>query len=440
MRIGVRVTDEAVSGAGRRPGGDFEFAARAVDGDLPGAVEAVLMTLAASCPAPVASVVFDVSRALAREPGAGVVSVLIEPRHPAEPRPHLWRAADLPVTVTNVQGGHGALGNELIPLEEPALHRLAAAIPRGAHVVVSAAGSLVSPDHERRAAEILRAGSRSGSITQSSSFYSESLLVREYTAVQNALLLGSSERLAAQLADAVAQSVGPDARAYVATNEGGCTPLNRLPITPVHSLRSNVAGEMIGAATVAGRTAGRVIVARPGAARIGEFIDGLPSVVTRTVLADGTPLASSFAHVVPLTDLLVSGSADPPYTVLAHGAIDELAPFGLTPAVTTEVDLIAVGAAVVPMSYWHNRVARVTSASEVDGALREGEAIARANLVASGADPLAVRIPESRVVATTYGEAQMVNIRIRGIAATPGSAMPGTSDPAAPGTTDRAAA
>ena len=93
-----------------------------------------------------------------------------------------------------------------------------------------------------------------------------------------------------------------------------------------------------------------------------------------------------------------------------------LAPFGLAPSHVTDVDLVALGAAVVPMSYWHNRVASVLGVEDIQRALSDSETIARANLVAWGAHPGGVSITESRVLATTYGEAQMIRIRVRGTA------------------------
>lgn len=429
MRIGVRVTVDEVSAAAVIERDRYEFARCAVGGDLHGAVVEVLTVVQRAVAGAAVSVVFDVSGVLTTGADDSVVSVLIEPRRPIEARLHLWLKESLRVQPAHVSGGHNALGHEILPLDEDALRRLAERVTPGAHLVVSAAGSPGNADHERLAAEVLSSVAPLASITESHSFYSDSLLVREYTAVLNALLLGSAERLAATFADAVGQAAGEGVRAYVATNEGGCTPLMRLPITPVHSFRADVAGEMLGGAAIAGRPDGRVIVARRGAVRIGEFIDGLPSVVSRTALPDGTALASSFAHVVPLTDLLLSGSAEPPVTVLVEGAEQELAPFGLAPAVTTDDDLVALGAAVAPMSYWHNRVARVLGSADIDLALRDGEGIARANLVASGADPAAVRIAESRVLATTYGEAQMVRIRVRGVAETPGSVLAGDPPP-----------
>lgn len=422
MRIGVRVTTDEVSAAAI--GSDERSASvrRRIDGDLGVAVAAAIESLRASSDDPIACVVFDVSGALVTDAAAHVVSVLIEPRHPLQPRRNLWRGEHLPVRSAHVHGGHNALGQELVPLEEAELKALASGIRPGSHLVVSAAGSPGNRDHERRAAEILRSAAHPASITESSTFYGDNLLVREYTAVINALLGAGAERIASDLADAVSQSAA-GARAYVATNEGGCTPLTRLPITPVHAFRADVAGEMLGGAAVGGRRDGRVIVARRGAVRIAEFISGLPAVVSRTALPDGTSLASSFAHVVPLTDLLLSGSGEPPVTVLVAGAEDVLVPFGLTPAVTTDDDLVAIGAATAPMSYWHSRVVSVQSAADIDRALTEGEGITRANLVASGAAPGDVRIVESRVLATTYGEAQMVRIRVRGVASTP-TALP----------------
>lgn len=424
MRIGVRVSRREITAIAVHADGRLTRARRSSPGDPTRPVSEILRSLIGDGDEPVSAVVFDVSQALTRDGDTRVISVLIEPRRPREPRRHLWTGERIPVEVAHIGGGHNALGQELVPLDEAALHGLAEHIEPGSHLVITAAGSPVSQEHERRAAEVLRSAVSVCSVTESSAFYSDSLLVREFTAILNAVMHASAERLAARLADAVRHGAGDGVRAFVATNEGGCTPLSRLPITPVHSMRADVAGEMLGGAAVAGRTDGRIIVARPGAVRIGEFVDGLPSVVSRTSLPGEISLASSFAHVVPLTDLLLSGSTEPPATVLVEGAEEDLAAFGIAPLVVTDEDLVALGAAVAPASYWHNRVARVLGAEDIDRALADGEAIARANLVAWGAHPAGARTTESRVLATTYGEAQMIRVRVRGVADTHGSGSP----------------
>lgn len=394
--------------------------------DLRNAVVDVLSTLGAK--ERIGSVVFDVSRVLVPATDEHVFSVLIEPRHPREPRRHLWHDRSLPVSAANVVGGHNALGVELVPLDVAELRGIVPEVPSNAHLVVTATGSAANAAHERRAAEAVKSLVPLASITESHVFHSDSLLVREYTAVLNALLLSCAERFAAILEGAVATGAGADTRAYVTTNAGGCTPLSRLPITPVHSFRADVAGAMLGAAALTGRNDGRMIVAGPCGAHsssprncvtIGEVIEGMPAIMSRVELDDGTSLASNFAHVVPLTDLLLAGATEPPVTVLVRGAEAELAVFGLAPAITTTHDLVALGAAVAPLSYWHNCTERIAKQSDLEPALRDAERIAYANLVASGAASESVRFRESRVLATVYGQAQIVRVRVRGVAPTP---------------------
>lgn len=433
MRIGIRIAPDEVSAVSVASDGTRTSTNRSSGADPGDAVVEVLTTLGGD--ERVGSVVFDVSGVLAPAADEHVFSVLIEPRRPLEPRRHLWRERALSVSAANVVGGHSALGVELVPLEEAEVRRIAAEVPPNAHLVVTATGSAGNAAHERRTAETLKSLVPLASITESRDFHSDSLLVREYTAVLNALLLSSAERFAAILERTVAAGIGADTRAYVTTNAGGCTPLSRLPITPVHSFRADVAGAMLGAAALTGRADGRLIVARPCDAHsggiprscvtIGEVIDGMPAIMSRVELEDGTSLASNFAHVVPLTDLLLAGAAEPPTTVLVHGAESELALFGLAPAITTTHDLVALGAAVAPLSYWHNSIERISNPPEMTLALRDAERITYANLVASGADSEAVLLRESRVLATVYGQAQVVRVRVRGIAPTPDLHVPG---------------
>lgn len=418
MRIGVRVSEDQVSAVGVL--GDGRLLAAGAESTL-GFVASVAAAIAEVREAGgerVSSVVFDVSEVLALDAGANVTSVLIEPRSPLEPRSHFWAAEDIPVRVEALRGGHNALGHELVELSTAELHRLVDRVPAGAQIVVSAAGSPVNAEHERRTAAAFRSRSSAAKVVESSSFSSDSLLSREFTAVVNSLLLTSAELLASGLADAVATLPDDTVRAFVTTNDGGCTPLSRLPITPVHSFRSQPSVSLSGAATIVGRSEGWIVIARESGVVIGELIDGLPAMLNRTDLPGGASLASSAARVVPLTEVLLAGSATPTATVLVPGGERNLAPFGLAPTAVTDEDLVAVGAAVAPMSYWHHSVTMAQDAAGMNRALQHGETVARANLVAAGAEPAGVRIAESRVLSTAYGETHMVRIRVRGVAQT----------------------
>jgi hypothetical protein len=323
--------------------------------------------------------------------------VLIEPRQPPEQRINLWRKSALPVTAANVVGGHAATGDEIVPLDEDALVRLAAGITPGSHLVVAAVGSLVNENHESRAAEILRINAHPASITQSRFFSSGSLLIRENTAVHNALLLTCSDELADLLTAAVARGAGPGVPAYVATNDGGCSPLARLPVSPVHCLNSAIAGELVGAGAILGGPDDPVVASQhPGLPW--DVMDALPALTGTTTMPDGTILASTSVRVSPLL---------PP--ALPH------------PAAVTDDDLVALGAAMAPLTYIYNQVVRVAGVDDVGRALHDGESRARTVLVAAGADPATVRIPERRVQATAYAMAHMVTIRVRGIAPLPGA-------------------
>ena len=387
--------------------------------DVDAAVTAALTRIAAMLGEPVTSVIVDVSDLLEPDDSTEVVAVLIEPRLPVTPRRHGWETEGLTVTTAQLRGGHTALGDELVALDEEAMLRLAGDLPRGARVVLSATGARCNPAHERRAAEMLRAAASVAGVTESHTFFSDSILTREYTAVVNAKLLRRAERLSRVLAAAVARGAGPDARVFVARNDGGCSSLARLSATPVHSLHSAFAARMRGAAAVVGRTAGRVVVALAEGVFLGEFADGMLPVVAKAAAPPGAPaLASMFAQVVPLTDVLLSGGGAPA-TVAVRGSESALVAFGLTASITTDDDLVAIGAAMAPLSHWHNGITRIQVPADVPRALRDGASLAKATLVAVGADPELVRVTESRVLATAYDEAQIVRIRVRAVAETP---------------------
>lgn len=422
MRIGVHVGANSVRAAALVDSDVIEAAEPTVGlDDLGDAVARVLRRVRTRLGEEISSVIVDVSEVLTPDDSADVVAVLIEPRIPVVPRRHGWERDGLRVDTAQIRGGHTALGDELVPIDEEALLQLAATVPAGAHLILSAAGAPCNPVHERRAAELLRAAAPVASVTESHTFFSDSILVREHTAVVNALLLRQGEQLSGILADAVARVAGDDARVFVSRNDGGCSSLARLSVTPVHSVRSGIAAAVRGAATLAGRSSGRLVLALPDAVLIGEFTEGMLPAVARPPLPAGrAALASNFAQVVPLTDLLISGSTEAPVAVAAEGCEGALGAFGLEPALITGHALVALGASTAPLSHWHNGIARIVTANDVAKALREGAQIARAALVAAGAAPDDVRVTESRVLATSYDEAQVVRIRVRTVAATPG--------------------
>lgn len=421
MRIGVRVgTDEVAAAAVLADGSRGPARTAPAEGGGHARLVGVLArALAGESEEPVSAVVVELSAALALVPASPVAAIRVTPREaplaPAEmPSLRPW------VTTFHVRGGHSALGRVLVPLDEEALAAIAREVEPGSMLAVTAAGSLGNPEHERRAGAIVRAAARLGGVIESSAFYADSFRVREQTAVSTAALQSGAEALALRIGDALGAAV-PDARQFVVTNDGGCAPLSRLPMLSAHAMRSRGAAEMLGAAAVAGRQDGRIVLVDDAGARFADLAGGLLAARATTTLADGTRLASSSPHIVPVEDPLAWGALEPDAVVLAAGAAGREARSSVEPSIVVDGDL----AAIAPLAAWCNRLAFVRSAAEIQDALDGGERFVRAGLVGAGADPGQVRIAESRVLSSTYGMQEVVRLRVRGVAPTPSAPMPG---------------
>lgn len=425
-RVGVRVAPDAISVVAVGSDGGSVESAFAVAGSVPDAIATALRGLPAEFRQERAVLVFDVGAALAPCDPRALVVIRIAPRAPVDEVHDRRLALSREAAVVHIAGGHSTLGNELAPLDTAGLHAVAATLPRGAVVVVTAVGSMVDDQHERAAADIVRRAADPASIVLSSSFFANSVRERERTAVLNGRLLASAEALAEEISDA-ASLVAPRARLFCSVNEGGCAPLSRLPVMPVHSLASHRANELIGAVSVAGVRDGRIVVAREDGAVLGELIDGLPTVVGKTEVR-GASIASICANVAPLSDALLGGREGAPPAVSSGDAARTLAYFGLAAAAGTDLDLVSLGAALSPLSYWRQRLVRVRSSDEIARALSEARALATARLVSFGAALPDVTVTESQVVGSTYGDPQVVRVRVRAIAAMSESVLVGAGD------------
>jgi hypothetical protein len=367
-------------------------------------------------------VAFDVSGALAPCDPAALVVVRIAPRAPIDPVHD--RGLPHEGTVMHIEGGHNTLGNELAPLDVARLRDVAATLPRGAVVVITAVGSMVDDQHERTAADIVRRAGAPESIVLSSSFFANSVSERERTAILNGRLLASAEDLTEAISSA-ASDVMPHARLFCSVDEGGSAPLSRLAVMPVHSLASHRANALMGAASIVGARDGRIVIAREDGAVLGELIRGLPTVVGKTELR-GISVASICAHTAPVSDALLGGHDGAPATVAWGDASRTLAYFGLAPSASTTVDLVALGAAVAPLSYWRQRLVSVRNSDEIAKALGEARALATARLVSFGAALPDVTVTEAQVVGGTYGDPQVVRVRVRAVAELSDSVLAGS--------------
>ena len=358
------------------------------------------------------SIVFDASALLDLSVRPPTTLIRIAPRPPIDAQ-HEQEISPESTRVVHVRGGHTALGEELVPLDTEALRSLAATAAPGERFVITGAGSLVNAEHERRAGGILLEHAEPAGIEYGHAFPASSFTLREATALANSSLLAQAVSLGTNLALA-GEDIAPDARLYVATNDGGCTPLARLSSTPVHSAISGRATELVGAAALCGSHDGRVIVADTHGEALGEFVSGVPTVVAGPSSAHGLDLAIRSAHVLPVSEEHVSGRVERPVMLTRDGIEPGL--LGLESRVHLDEDLRAIGAACLPLTEWEERTLSVASAAEMNHEVANAEARVRARLVSFGAGLSEVRIHESRVIATAYELPRVVSVRIRGVA------------------------
>ncbi|WP_308490556.1 hypothetical protein [Microbacterium capsulatum] len=357
----------------------------------------------------VVSLTVDVSAVLRSGPEP-VTVVRIAPRPPVD-RAHELREGESSLSkarIVHVSGGHTNLGEELVPFDAAALRDIAANSRPGGRYVVTSVGSLVNSSHEIEAGRILLENAVPASVGYSHYFESGSFGTRERTAVINSSLIPVAESLATSLALAASVRL-PHARLYAASNDGGCVPLTRLTVTPVHSMAAARAGELVGAAALSGIDSGRLAVVGSAGSFLGDMIDGVPAVRAKFQDAGGM-LASKAAHVMPVP--AVAPGRAPAYPVVAAPGYGE----DLPGAHRAEVDLCALGAAVSPLAEWADRSVIIADADDIRQALSAAEARVRTRLVSFGASPSQVRIIDSRVVASTYQDPRVVSVRVRGVA------------------------
>lgn len=426
MRIGARVTETSISGVYLRADGGSGSRCIEVGPDgLVAAFDRLLLELLEHAdriggPAEtVSSVSFDASAVLVPLADEPVTAIRIAPRPPADRAHELRGGGDgyADPQVVHLAGGHTTLGDELAPLDTARLREAAAAAPRRGRYVVTSVGSLIDPAHELEAGRILLELADPASVDYSHSFNSSSFAIRERTAIINSLLIPVAESLVTSLALVVGARL-PGARLYASTNDGGCVPLTRLSVLPVHSMLSARASEFIGAAALLGTEDGRIVVAGGDEILVGEIIEGAPAVRQKFQERLGSALATKVAHLTPLTGDAVHPFPGSP-VVHAVDAPESGLPANIlsnAPVLAAEVDLCAFGAACAQLSDWAHRIVRVTGPDEMRHELEVAEARVRARLVSFGASPSAVRIVESRTVGTAYQNPSLVSVRVRGTA------------------------
>lgn len=350
------------------------------------------------------SATFDVGEIL-ELPGEQLVHVVrIAPRKPVDPshEPNI-NYGEITVSVTDVIGGHSAKGQALVQLDEGHIHEVANTIIDGENVVVCAMGSLVNSEHEMRAGDLFYTHARPREVAYSHSFFSDDVTAREYTAVVNGVLQEKAESLAVELTR-VSETRIPRSRLYVATNEGGCVPLARLSVTPIHMKFSHTATMCLGAAQLLDVADGRFAIVQDNETHVAEQVDGFFSVVPYRVGIAGVRIATTCVHTSRVTDPVRHEELHLPALTV-----------GTTPGAIAVEELAAFGAAVAPLSDISTRTINLASGVTERQAMSDMEAKVRARLVAFGARPESIRVVESQSITSTYSSPDIISVRVRAL-------------------------
>lgn len=191
---------------------------------------------------------------------------------------HVWMVA----------GGNEFDGREISPLDEAALHSVAdELVARGiTSIAISAPFSLVSPDMERRAADLLRQRIPEARITCSHAIGQLGLLERENAATLNACLQPLATRTVAAFREAVAKA-GITAPLYLTQNDGTLMDAAFAEEYPVLTIASGPSNSVRGAAFLSGLANALVLDVGGTTCDLGVLVDGFPRKASVAVQVGG---------------------------------------------------------------------------------------------------------------------------------------------------------
>lgn len=351
------------------------------------------------------SLTFEVSEMLKADIATPAHLIRISPRSATgghDPFSLPWLAATGAATpmILHLPGGHDARGQEIVALNASGLKELPPATVVAPRFVVTAVGSLLNPEHELQVGASLLAKFPGANIEYGHSFHHTSFAVRERTAYVNLALREQADAIVTSLSVA-ASSAFPRARLLVATNCGGSIPLTRLAVTPVDAAASLRATEAVGAAAFLGATSGALSFEVGGTVQSCELDRGLPSVVPALQSESFGKLATPASNVRTAS----SGGEDHAHAEDFH-----------TVVIPHHEGLAARGAANLPRVDWTMSLIQIANETEMIRAKEAAESRLHARLVSTGVPPEQVRTVESLVTATSYGNPEVIALRIRAIA------------------------
>lgn len=421
--IGVRLTQGsvvacAVDSAGRV----VEARAAGRRDDLAAPLTKALSELATHLAEP-DSITFDVSADLTLASQLPVTVIRVVPRPPINSDHEIGIDRDLFLveSMHHIEGGHTAMGRELVPLDTSALLSIAGSNSDDARYLVTSVGALITPDHELEVERLITDHSQAASVEGSRVFHSSAFAVRERTALVNHALLPGAEALGTLIAQ-VAERVFPGSDLFVMTNDGGRVPLSRLMVSPVHSLLAGKATALVGAAALSGVRDGRLLVTRGQESFLGEMLGGELTVIPYAPESVAGRLATPTANWRDVAPEGVRRFADagrgawrPPTFVTEEPQAARITRVS-DAALHTSLDLGALGAACATLSDWSSQFISVANADELAQRMQTAEARVTARLVTAGAAPSQTRIIESHIATTAYEAPSVVAVRVRGVA------------------------
>ena len=424
MRVGLRLQGSSCQAVVLDGHSVVFVGAESRGSSLLDALENALLDLPRERRTEITDITADVSPVLAVQKLAPVTVIRISPRPPADALYVSGLPAQVEPIVTRtvyVRGGHDLRGRVLAPLD---LESFLTDLPEvlagdGRNVAITSVGALASRDHETRIADAILSRDSEMRISISSDFYSNAFRDREYTATLNSSLMETGEELAGIL-DRVGRRHFPSATMSFSKNDGGCAPLSRLALRPIHGLRPEPAMRILGAAALAEVLDGEVILCSDARVMVGQVRSGLP--VTRSLVRQGyeASLASNVAVIEPYT------ANHPARPSIARLVVDHRTrkegplPFGLLATLSPAQDTALVGSAVAPLTAWIDRLETVQGRADLETVQHLAEEDAKSAVVHLGADPGHARIIESNAYALPYGNPGIMRIRVQAASGTPG--------------------
>lgn len=201
--------------------------------------------------------------------------------------------ADLREAVGNtyklVRGGFEFNGEEIAPLDEEAVRRVAEEFKRKniESIAITSVFSPVRPDHEVRAAEIVREVMGDVPILMSHTLGSIGLLERENATILNAAIVGVMKRSIAAVRETMKKLGLGEAKLYLAQNDGTIISADMAERYPIFTVAAAVSNSIRGAHVLMGLKDAIVVDTGGTTTSVGVLEKGFPRESSSAVIIGG---------------------------------------------------------------------------------------------------------------------------------------------------------